>query len=129
MSERIRRTVLLLVNDAQLEELLLSFLQGWQAAIVRSPAALRDRLARARYPLVIVTNFGLSPLQAVEAVPAERDFPVLFLTGYVDDDLARQCAAKRLPACRVPIDPPDLLRELRLALDDPYLGREHVERE
>jgi hypothetical protein len=91
--------------------------------VVNSPEDLRERLKQGSFPLVIVTNFGLGPWQAIDCVPAERGFPVLFLTGHFDGRLAHDCAVKRIPVHRVPIKPQALFRELRLALDDPKLGR------
>jgi len=114
--------VLVLVNDRTCEEFLLEFLGDWPVEAVSSPEDLRERLRRGSFPLVIVTNFGLGPWQAIECVPAERGFPVLFLTGHLDGRLARDCAVKRIPAHQLPIEPQALFRELRLALDDPRLG-------
>lgn len=116
------RRVLVLVNDRNCEDFLLSFLEGWPVERVSSPDHLRERLEHETFPLVIVTNFGLGPWQAVDAVPVERGFPVMFLTGHLDGRLARECAAKRIPVHRVPIEPTALIRELKLALDDPRLG-------
>jgi len=115
--------VLVLVDDRNGEEFLLEFLGDWPVEAVNSPEELRERLKQGSFPLVIVTNFGVRPWQAIDCVPAERGFPVLFLTGHLDGRLARDCAVKRIPVHRVPIQPQALFRELRLALDDPKLGR------
>ena len=115
--------VLMLVDDQNCEEFLREFLGDWPVEAVSSPEDLRERLEQGSFPLVIVTNFGVRPWQAIDCVPAERGFPVLFLTGHLDRRLARDCAAKRIPVHRAPIEPRALFRELRLALDDPKLGR------
>ncbi len=115
--------VLVLVNDRTCEEFLLEFLGDWPVEAISSPEDLRERLMQGSFPLVIVTNFGLGPWQAIECVPAERGFPVLFLTGHLDGRLARDCAVKRIPVHQLPIEPRALFRELRLALDDPRLGK------
>ena len=115
--------VLVLVDDRHGEEFLLAFLGDWPVEAVSSPEDLRERLKQGSFSLVIVTNFGVRPWQAIDCVPAERAFPVLFLTGHLDARLAHDCAAKRIPVHRVPIEPRALFRELRLALDDPRLGR------
>ena len=115
--------VLVLVDDWTCEEFLLAFLGDWPVEVVNLPEDLRERLKQGSFPLVIVTNFGVRPRQAIDCVPGERGFPVLFLTGHLDGRLARDCAVKRIPVHRVPIEPQALFRELRLALDDPKLGR------
>ena len=115
--------VLVLVNDRNCEAFLLAFLGDWPIEVVGSPEELRERLKQGSFPLVIVTNFGVGPWQAIDCVPAERGFPVLVLTGHFDQRLANDCAAKRIPVHRVPIESQALFRELRLALDDPRLGR------
>ncbi len=115
--------VLVLVDDRTCEEFLREFLGDWPVEAIDSPEDLLERLKQGNFPLVIVTNFGVRPWQAIDCVPAERGFPVLFLTGHLDGRLARHCAVKRIPMHRVPIEPQVLFRELRLALDDPKLGR------
>ena len=67
---------------------------------------------------MILTNFGLAPTQALSAIPKERDYPALFLTGYIDAAIAAECLQRNIHYRTVPIDPSALQRELRLALDD-----------
>ena len=83
------------------------------------PKEVADLLRWRQFSLVIVTNFGTSPWQAVGAVSEHRDHPVLFLTGHVDDVIESACRTKNIPVRRVPIDVPDLCKELRIALDVP----------
>ena len=71
-----------------------------------------------RYALVIVTNFGIGPADAVSLIPERRDYPALFLTGHLDESVKATCRAKNLPYYTVPIAPGALQRELRLALDE-----------
>lgn len=41
------------------------------------------------YGLFLATNFGVSPWDALAVVPAERDYPVLFLTGHVTEKIEK----------------------------------------
>ena len=44
-----------------------------------------------RYGFVLATNFGVPARDAIGVVPAERDYPVLFLTGYVTEQIEKEC--------------------------------------
>jgi CheY-like chemotaxis protein len=110
--------ILLLVNDGELREFMLEFLQHHRTTVATSTAEARSLLQTGRYALVIVTNFGIGPSDAVSAIPEGRDYPALFLTGYLDESVEATCRAKKLPVRRVPIAPGTLQRELRLALDE-----------
>ena len=67
---------------------------------------------------MLITNFGVSPWGAVSVIPVDRDYPVLFLSGFVEDAIVRVCEAKRIAWRKAPIEIPSLRRELRLALDE-----------
>ena len=110
--------ILLLVNDRQLRDFMLHFLQNHRTTVPTSTPQAELLLQRNRYALVIVTNFGIPPSDAVSVIQERRDYPALFLTGNLDGSLEATCRAKDLPYSMVPIDPGALQRELRLALDD-----------
>jgi hypothetical protein len=92
--------VLLLVNSEPLRELVSVCLSGCEITLASWPTEVPAKLALGPYSLVIVTNFGVSPWEAVRVVPEHRDYPVLFLTGHVDDDIRAACATKHIP-CRL----------------------------
>jgi hypothetical protein len=115
---RPRLTVLLLVNDTPLREFMLDPLVNYDVTVVEHPDAVAEQLRRRDFSLVIVTNFGVSPWDAVAIIPEERDYPVLFLTGHFDSEIESACTRKHIPVGRVPIDLVALRREIRLALDD-----------
>lgn len=111
-------TVLLVANDRQLQDFVLEFLPHQELTVISSPAQAASLLQTHRYALVILTNFGLSPAHVLSAIPKERGYPVLFLTGYVNAAIETQCQEKHIHCRTVPIDPSALRSELRLALDD-----------
>ena len=106
------------MNDGQLREFMLAFLQNHHTTVATSTAKARVLLQRNRYALVIVTNFGIGPADAVSVIEERRDYPALFLTGHLDESVEAACQVKNLPYHKVPIDPGALERELRLALDE-----------
>jgi hypothetical protein len=110
--------VLLLVGDAQLREFVLRVLRNRRTTICKTPAEARERLRVGRYALVVITNFGIGPFHAVEVIPADRDYPALFLTGYMDDWLSAFCRDREIPWRQAPVRLDDLRRELRIALED-----------
>ena len=110
--------ILLLVDDDLLREFMLAFLQNHHTTVATSAAEARSLLQRNRYALVIVTNFGIGPADAVSVIQEVRDYPALFLSGNLDESVETTCQAKNLPCYKVPIAPGALQRELRLALDD-----------
>lgn len=123
--------VLAVVHADPLRQFLGWFLQGHQVTIARSAGVARRLLAKKRYALVILTDVGTDPGQVVRIVPARRDYPVLFLAGCRDEMAFRLCEQRRIPWLSLPIDSGQLVRVLRLALDDPTLapGPERPRRE
>jgi hypothetical protein len=97
--------VLLLANDASLRELMLGCLGRCRTTACGTPAEARKLLRVARYALVLITNFGVGPFHAVEVIPADRDYAVLFLTGYMDARLASLCRDRSVPWRRMPLEP------------------------
>jgi hypothetical protein len=86
--------------------------------IAASPPEATALLAAHRYGLVLVTNFGLRPDEALAAIPARRDYSVLFLTGHITDRIKKACVENAIPMLRIP-EAIDLLRgEIRLVLED-----------
>lgn len=114
--------ILLLVNDPPLRHLIAAALIYWLPAhaltIVTSPAEAAGRLAARRYALVVLTNWGVVPRAAVDVVPADRQYPVIFLTGFRDQEIEHECKAKAIPYLLTPLETPSLRQELRLALGD-----------
>lgn len=97
---------------------MLRFLGRHRVTVAASPEEASLLLAARRYDFVLTTNFGVPAGQAIAIVPAERDYPVLFLTGFVTDQIAQECVEKSVPSLRVP-EALDVLRGmLRLALED-----------
>lgn len=117
-----RAEVLLLIADRQLKELFLSFLRGLKVTIAASTAEATVLLRRHKYGLYLATHCGIGPHDAVASIPMTRDYPVLFLTGYCDDEIAAACIEKGVPRHMLPVPPTELIRELKLALDDPRVG-------
>lgn len=112
-------TVLLLAWDRQLRVLLLEIIGSRRRVTVcDTPAEARERLRTEHYALVLVTNFGVGPFQAVEIIPADRDYTVLFLTGYLDARLDEECRRRNIVPLLAPFKPAELQRELRIALED-----------
>jgi CheY-like chemotaxis protein len=116
-----RLEVLLLVADTALLELMADILDRHRTTVCACPGQARKLLAEHRYDLVVVTNFGISPWAAVRIIPARRDYPVLFVTGYLDAGLEQECRAKGIAWVQVPASIDEMRRELRIALDDPAL--------
>ena len=117
--------ILVLVDNDRLRELIAELIADWlpnhSLTIVRSPSEIAEALARRPYSLAIITNFGVRPWAAVNAVPRERDCPVLFLTGFMDDAIKAECVAKHIRYLMAPIDAAGFQRELRVTLDDVVL--------
>ena len=53
--------------------------------------------------------------------PGQRDYLVLFVTGYLDAGLEQECRVKGIAWVQVPASIDEMRRELRIALDDPAL--------
>lgn len=113
----VRLEILLLAADPGARDLVLRFLDRHRVTVAASPEEAALLLAARRYSFVLTTNFGVPAGEAIAVVPAERDFPVLFLTGHVTDRIEKECAEKSIPSLRVP-EALDVLRGmLRLALE------------
>jgi CheY-like chemotaxis protein len=113
--------ILVLVNDKPFRDLVAACLPSHALKIVKSPEEVPEALAQGRYALAIITNMGVSPFAAVDAVPVDRACPVLFLTGLMSGRINRDCLSKGIPYLTTPIELTSLLRELRIALDDAVL--------
>lgn len=97
------------------------FFPGSSLTIVASPEQAAALLASDHYALVVLTNFGIGPREAVTMIPDRRDYTVFFLTGHVDSSIEAVCRSKQIHYRTMPIAPDVLRRELRIALDDPGL--------
>ena len=100
MEERfLKPTVLVADDDAQIREILCSFLEdeGYRVLLAKDG---REALRKARHDIeVILLDIempgvdGLNVCQALQKDPRTADIPVLFLTGW-SEELARQSAFK-----------------------------------
>jgi len=114
----VRLEILLLAADPGARDFVLRFLDRHRVTVAASPEEAALLLSARRYGLFLATNFGVRPWEALAVVPAQRDYPVLFLTGHVTDRIEKECVEKSIPSLRVP-EALDVLRGmLRLALED-----------
>ena len=113
-----RRSVLVLVADPRGRVYLSSVLERHRVTLATTADEAAALLRREQYSLVIVTNLGLPPWLALDAIETQRDYPVLFLTGYVDPVIESICRAKEIPWLRSPDEISSLPGELRVALED-----------
>jgi hypothetical protein len=118
---QVDRKILLLVGDNPVREVLMKLLGDHDVTVVTHPAEARTLVAFHRYGLVIVTNLGESPWEAIEVIPEERDWPALFISGHWEPELESICAARRVPRLPAPFDVPTFLRAVSDALQG---GRE-----
>jgi hypothetical protein len=100
-----RRRILLLLADQDLEEFMTAALAGHAVTVVKAPDDMPVLTRTGSYDLVIVTNFGVGPHAALDAVPMERSYPAMMITGYIDTQIEAKAARKHVPVLRVPIDP------------------------
>ena len=110
--------VLVIVGDQGFRDIVLECLGSHRVTVASMPWEASTLLGAHRYRLVIATNGGIPPLLTLEAIPAERDYPVLFLTGHWDAAVEAVCRDKQVVARRVPFGLDEFRQELRLALDD-----------
>jgi hypothetical protein len=114
----VRLDILLLAADPGARDLVLRFLGRHRVTVAAAPEEAALLLAARRYGFFLTTNFGVPAGEAIAVVPAERDYPVLFLTGFVTEQIERECVEKSVPSLLVP-EALDVLRGmLRLALED-----------
>src|SRR5262245_35948640 len=110
--------VLLLVGDETVRDFMSGVLHRHRTTICGRPDEARQRLAKRPYDLVVITNGGVSPWEAVAIIPARRRYPVFFLTGHMDPDLEEGCRERDIAWAPIPMPLQELRRELRIALDD-----------
>ena len=108
----------MLVADPRGRVYLSSVLERHRVTLATTADEAAALLRREQYSLVIVTNLGLPPWLALDAIETKRDYPVLFLTGYVDPVIESICRAKEIPLLRFPDEISSLPGELRVALED-----------
>jgi hypothetical protein len=112
-----RLPVLVVARSDRLRDLVVDSFGSWPVHLAGSAEAAAAALGHQRFALVVVTNFGLGPLAAINAVPAVRTFPALYLGGVVNATVREACQLRRIPIKTVPIPLSELHREIRLALD------------
>jgi hypothetical protein len=113
-----RLEILLIAADPGARDFLLRYVGRHRVTVTASSPEATTLLAAHRYGLVLVTNFGIRPDEALVAIPARRDYPVLFLTGCITDRIEKACVEKAIPMLRIP-EAIDMLRgEIRLVLED-----------
>lgn len=112
-----RLEILVLAADPGARDFLLRLLGRHRVSVVASPTEASLLLQARSYGLVIVTNYDIPAVEALAAVPAGRDCPVLFLTGHVSERVEKQCVAQGFAVLRMP-EAVDVLRgQLRSALE------------
>jgi hypothetical protein len=97
--------VLLVAADCQLRALvseLIDRLPDTWLTVTHSPGEARILLYAHRYHLVIATNFGVPPWLSIDVIPIERSYEAMFVSGYWDDAIRRECEKLRLHSLRVP---------------------------
>jgi hypothetical protein len=113
------RAVLSLVGDELSRELILAVLgTDYRVTIANTPREAERLLASLDYQLVIVTNLGIPPKQAVSVIPLHHAYPVLFLSGYCDRELQEECARKRIRHMALPFAVAELRQEVVDTLDE-----------
>src|SRR5205809_7367344 len=95
-----RRSVLVLVADPRGRVYLSSVLERHRVTLATTADEAAALLRREQYSLVIVTNLGLPPWLALDAIETQRDSPVLSLTRYADPVLESTCPATATPWLR-----------------------------
>lgn len=113
------RAVLSLVGDELSCELILAVLGAdYRVTIASTPREAERLLVSLDYRLVIVTNLGILPKQAVSVIPINHVYPVLFLSGYFDRQLQEECARKRIRHMALPFAVAELRQAVVDALDE-----------
>ena len=112
--------ILLLAADYSSRLLILQVL-GREHRVTLAYTALEAQtlLEAYTYRLVIVTSLGMPPDHAVSVIPHDHSYPVIFLSGALDDDLQRKCTRKRIRCVDVPFKPEHLREAVTRALDAP----------
>jgi hypothetical protein len=102
-----------------LEDLVTAILEGYDLEYFVSFEPARQVLAARRFDLVTISNVGFRPSDAVELIPDDHAYPVLFYSGFMDEELAAICQAKRIRWYAIPFDPATLLADVANALSTP----------
>jgi len=105
-----------LLLDADLRKIFTAVLHGYDLEWFDFLETARQALAVKQYDLLIISNFGFRPGNAVDLIPHDHAYPVLFYSGFMDADLVAMCRAKRVHWCAVPFVPRTLLAEVVRAL-------------
>lgn len=97
--------VLLLINDSDLRNLMVQLLEEHSITVVSTPMEVESILRAHDYRVLISTNFGVSPHEAIRIIPEKRDFPAIFVSGFWDEHIENLCKVKNLVCVRAPFDP------------------------
>ena len=110
-----------LTDDPGSRGLFTDILYGYDLEFFDSLETARQALAERQYDLVIISNLGFRPGDAVDLIPHDHAYPVLFYSGFMDAQLAAICQSKRIRWCAVPFATRSLLAEVVRALNTPAL--------
>ena len=110
------RRIFVLLDIADLQEMFTRILYGYDLEFFDSLEIARQALAVRQYDLVIIDNLPFRPGDAVDLIPHDHAYPVLFYSGFMNAQLAEICQSKRIRWCSVPIAPRTLLAEVVRAL-------------
>ena len=120
MNREPREVILLLAADPGARRLLLRVLgREHRLTLTRTALEARTLLEFHTYRLVIVTNLGVPPHDAVSVIPPDHSYPVIFISGWFSDDLRRECALKRVRCMNAPFLVEELREAVTRALDEP----------
>ena len=111
--------ILLLAAEPPARLLILKALGRPQVTLAYTALEARTLLGAYTYRLVIVTNLGMPPDHAVSVVPLDHSYPVIFISGFFNDDLRRQCTLKRIRCMDAPFSVKELRDAITCALDEP----------
>lgn len=96
--------ILMLVADKGAQGLMLEMLSRYPVTIANTALEAGVLMRSFDYRLVIVSNLGMPPDHAVSVVPQEHQYPVIFISGFWNDELRRVCRDKRLRCINAPFD-------------------------
>lgn len=106
----------ILTDDPGSRGLFKDILYGYDLEFFDSLETARQALAERQYDLVVISNLGFRPGDAVDLIPHDHAYPVLFYSGFMDARLAATCQSRRICWCAVPFFPRTLLTEVVRAL-------------
>ena len=109
--------VLLLATDDRLGRSLVGGLSGCELTWVRSCGEARVLLGSCGYRLAILAALGISPIDAMAALPTSREVPALLLLSWRDPEVLRECAVRKIEVFTAPFETDSVQRAVRRLLD------------